>query len=82
MSSELVPVPRERDVALLETAAADVVEAWLDGRCQNTRTAYLRDIRHFATFLKAPTPADAIEQFLAVGQAGANRLALAYRALK
>ena len=80
MSNELVPLPDGPGGSLPAMGAGDVVEAWLEGRCQNTQRAYVRDIRHFAKFIKAPSPADATETLLSVGQAGANRLVLAYRA--
>jgi hypothetical protein len=48
MTMELVPHPLAAGGALPTTAAADLVSAWLDGRCQNTQRAYVREIRNFA----------------------------------
>jgi hypothetical protein len=62
MSSELVPLPAGPGAVLPTLSARNVVKAWLDGRCQNTWIAYVRDIRHFAKYVKARSSAAAIEQ--------------------
>jgi integrase/recombinase XerC len=59
-----------------------VLEAWLEGRNQNTVEAYMRDLGDFARFLapesKKPNPAAAVEALLALGHGEANRLVLKY----
>jgi hypothetical protein len=80
MSTDLVLLPSGPGTELPAIGAREVLKAWLDGRCRNTQRAYVRDIRHFANFVHARSPAAAIESLLAVGQAGANRVVLAYRA--
>jgi integrase/recombinase XerC len=59
---------------------ADVLEAWLAARNPNTLREYRRDLVQFADWLGAPSADAAVEVFLSSGQAGANRIALAYRA--
>jgi integrase/recombinase XerC len=59
---------------------ADVLEAWLAGRNPRTLEGYRRDLVQFAEWLGAPSADAAVEVFLSSGQAGANRIALAYRA--
>jgi integrase/recombinase XerC len=80
MTTELVPVPHASGGPHLPAArTADVLEAWLAARNPNTLRGYRRDLAIFAAWLGARSPEAAVELFLDSGQAGANRIALAWR---
>ena len=57
----------------------DIVEAWLSGRSETTFRAYQGDLIKFAEWLGFP-PAEAVGRLCELGNGGANRVALAYRA--
>jgi len=61
-------------------AAGRLVEAFLAGRSARTLAAYSADLRDFAAFVGAASPAKAAEALLGRGHGGANETALAYRA--
>ena len=83
MTTELVHVPHEAPPPsgphLPAARTADVLEAWLAARNPNTVQGYRRDLAGFAGWLGVPSPEAAVELFLNSGQAGANRIALAWR---
>ena len=57
----------------------DIVTSWLSGRSETTFRAYQGDLKHFAAWLGFP-PAEAVGRLCELGNGGANRVALAYRA--
>jgi len=57
----------------------DILGAVLSSIARTTIRTYLSDYRDFARFANTPTPAAALNDFIAGGSARAHRLALAYR---
>jgi integrase/recombinase XerC len=77
---EIVPVGPRSLNPLPVVSTRDVLEAFLDGRNQNTLEAYVFDLTDFGRFLGESNPAAAIEALLAAGHGGANGIALRYKA--
>ena len=79
--NELVPIAKP-DPSLPDTRyAAEILEAFLEGKNQNTLEAYERDLRDFARFLMPDgnlQPAAAIEVLVAAGHGEANRIVMKY----
>jgi hypothetical protein len=85
MSTELIRLdaartPPGKSPHLPAARTADVLEAWLSARNPRTLEGYRRDLVQFAEWPGAGSADAAVEQFLSSGPAGANRIALAYRA--
>ncbi|HZW32981.1 MAG TPA: tyrosine-type recombinase/integrase [Isosphaeraceae bacterium] len=80
MMPDLVHLPHGPAGPHLPAArSTDVLSSWLASRNPNTLAAYRRDLEQFRAWLGAPSAEAAVERFLASGQAGANRIALAFR---
>lgn len=62
-SDSLYPVPVQRDAGGLSAARTDdhVVQLWLRGKSENSRDAYVRDIRQFFAFVDTPIAAVKLE---------------------
>jgi integrase/recombinase XerC len=77
MTGELVIRSESTEIIL---SGADVLGNFLAGRKESTLEAYSFDLRDFARFVGAPTPAAAVDWLLAKGHAEANLYGLRYRA--
>ena len=81
MSNILATTQTPPGGALASAAAivADLHQAVLSGRKANTLRAYEGDLRDFARFMSAETPAAALDQLVSFSAGTANAVALAYR---
>jgi integrase/recombinase XerC len=68
------------EVSVPRLSGSDVLDAFLSGRNTNTLEAYVFDLRDFAGFVGAASPAAAVDGLLAMGHGNANRVVLGYRA--
>jgi integrase/recombinase XerC len=78
MGSELLP--RKAKAAAITIRTADLTEAWLKGRNEQTKRGYLSDLNDFATWLEAESSEAAVEALLQMGPGNANHIVLRYRA--
>jgi hypothetical protein len=58
-------------------AGSDVLDGFLSGRNGNTLEAYAFDLQDFGRFVRAASPAVAVDGLLALGHGAANRVVLA-----
>lgn len=63
----------------IQTNAANLVDAFLSGRCEHTARAYSSDLEDFRVFVSAKTTEEAAWLLLSRGPGPANALALAYK---
>jgi integrase/recombinase XerC len=59
-------------------SGSDVVQSWLDGRSEGTKQGYLCDLKWFALWAGANSPAAAVEWLVALGHGEANRQVRAF----
>jgi integrase/recombinase XerC len=78
METDLAPLPAHATDLAVKTV--DLIEAWLQGRNEKTRRGYLSDLDQFRVWSEAESTEAAVESLLRLAPAGANRVALSYKA--
>ena len=78
MSTTIAPVFKFSKT--LAAATTDVIDAWLQGRNEQTRRGYLSDLGQFASWANAPSSHAVVDSLLRLKPGDANRVVLSYRA--